>query len=176
MARNGPRNLAGKCARVGRVIKPDIVDPDTIGTQLLGEVAHRREDEHQLLAVMGDVSRFLLHLNHQDDLRGVSRTKVGQRGKVPCELIPKDEPDGSHTQSIGHSRTRNRSGLNQELKLCPPAKDAEIRGDASCTVTRSGRARSLGKGQPDCVARHHDGGARATRQQSRSERHPGRRH
>ena len=68
VAAHGAGHLSGKTAAVGFVIETDVIDGDALGAQLVGEMAHRREQEGDLALVVADIGDFLDHLGHQHDI------------------------------------------------------------------------------------------------------------
>ncbi len=60
-----PRQLAGKGAAVAAVVERDVIDRKTLLLQSLGEMAHGREDEGDLLRMVAHEGRLLHHLHHQ---------------------------------------------------------------------------------------------------------------
>ena len=91
MALAGAAHFAGQRPDVGRIVKPDIVDPPAVGAQFLREVAHGGEDEGDLLLVVRHIGRLGRDFGHQHHIaRAVTCLQGGQGG---VELVAKDEDD-----------------------------------------------------------------------------------
>ncbi len=92
-----PLQLAGEAAGVLRVIEADVIDRDPLGLQLLGEVPHRREDEDDLLLVVGHVAGLVRHLDHQHHVAG--GVEAIQRRDLARQLVAEDDAQDGHVFS-----------------------------------------------------------------------------
>ena len=68
MARDRAAQLAVERVRVALVVEPHVVDAHAARAELLREVAHRREDEHELLHVVAHGAPLGLDLDEQHDV------------------------------------------------------------------------------------------------------------
>ena len=81
--------LVGQRAGILRVVQLHIIDgPARIG-EFVGEVAHGREDQGDLLLVVADISRLVADLRHQHNIAG--RIGRGECCYIGRELIPENE-------------------------------------------------------------------------------------
>jgi hypothetical protein len=76
MRGRGPDHLAAQAVGVGGIVETAVIDGNPPRPQRLGEMAHRRQHQRDLVDVMRDVAALVHHLRHQDDVAG---GKVSQR-------------------------------------------------------------------------------------------------
>ena len=91
MTGHGARHLAGKAAAVGVIIQPDVVDGNSLGAQLLGEMAHRGKQECHLALVMANIGDLLDHLDHQNHI--LRPIEISEACQIAAQLVAKDKPD-----------------------------------------------------------------------------------
>ena len=96
--RRRAHELAAEGLGVGGVVERDVADPDAVGAQLGREVAHRGQDEGDLLLVVRDVGGLGHHLDHQH--RVAPGVEVLQRGDLPVELVAQDEAEGAGHEAV----------------------------------------------------------------------------
>jgi hypothetical protein len=63
-----PAEFSCERAGIAFIIETHVVDTDTGGAKRFRKVAHRRENQDDLLLMMPHVGRFLVHLNHENDI------------------------------------------------------------------------------------------------------------
>ena len=97
VAAHGALDLAREAAAVAARVEPDVIDRPALVLQLGGEVAHRREDEGDLLLVMTDISGLVPHLHHQDD--GPCRILPIEAGNIVTQLVAEDGHEGLHDRA-----------------------------------------------------------------------------
>ena len=66
MSRNGASDLGCEAAGIVGRVELYIINCQTALAERLGEVAHCRQHQDDLLLVMSDVGVFFHHLHHQD--------------------------------------------------------------------------------------------------------------
>ncbi len=74
MTGHRPLQLAGEAAGVAGLGQADVVDRDALGFQFGREMAHRGEQERDLLLVVAHIGRLVPHLDQQDDIALGSRS------------------------------------------------------------------------------------------------------
>ena len=124
MALAGARYLAGEAAGVGGVVEAHVIDLPAFGAQFRSEMAHRREDQHDLLLVVTHIGRLVPYLHHQD--RGLTGGEAFETGESEGELVAEDR----HKNGAGHAQVTleppigfvRRSCRDQYLR--PPARPA----------------------------------------------------
>jgi hypothetical protein len=94
MPRNGALDLGCEAAGIVGRVEPYIVDFQTALAERLGEVAHRRQHQNDLLLVMPDVGVFFHHLHHQDGVTAC--IEVVQRGQVQRQLVSENNSQDGH--------------------------------------------------------------------------------
>ena len=82
------RDFACKAARIVLAGELHVVDRPPGIAQFLGEVAHGREDQDDLLLVVLDVGRLVPDLHHQDD--GIVLGAASKARKRAGQLVAKD--------------------------------------------------------------------------------------
>lgn len=90
VARGGVGDEFVEWAALG-VVEGGVVAGDGAGVEVVGEVAHRGEEEHGALDVAGDVARFVDGLGHEHGVAGEARGAEG--GGVGVELIAEDDDE-----------------------------------------------------------------------------------
>ena len=113
-------NLAGKTARIVRVGQFDIVDGPPRIAQFGCEVAHRGEDQHDLLLVMAHIGRLVPHLHHQDD--GVVLRAPSQRGDGSGQLVAQDGDENGAFGGRWHQRSIGREPQCSDLRRMDPPR------------------------------------------------------
>ena len=94
MRGDGAGEFAGEETRIGGVVKPHIMHADAFAFQFLGEMAHGREDQDDLLLVVRGIGRLLRDLGHEHDvLRGVEAI---ERAQFARELIAEHQTQIFH--------------------------------------------------------------------------------
>ncbi len=84
--RNGAGDFAREASRRAGLVQAAIIYSPALGAKLVGEVAHAREHQRDLLLVVQDVGCFFHHLAHQNDVAGF--VGLTERGQSRRELIP----------------------------------------------------------------------------------------
>src|SRR6056297_1771272 len=72
-----------------RIIQPRIGDLPAILTQFLGKMAHGRENQRDLLGVVGHISALVHHLGHDHDIPGF--IGLAQRRQSVAQLVAQHE-------------------------------------------------------------------------------------
>ena len=94
MQGDGAGEFVGEGTCIGGIVEPHIMHAQAFAFQLFREVAHGREDQDDLLLVVGNIGRLLRHLRHEDHvLRGIEPVKRAQGGR---ELIAEHQTQAFH--------------------------------------------------------------------------------
>jgi hypothetical protein len=94
---HGAPQLAAEGPAVAGIVEGDVVDRDPLGAQPGREVAHRREQERDLLRVVRDVVRLGRDLGHQHHVAG--RVEPVQGRHRPAQVVREQEAQGA---AAGH--------------------------------------------------------------------------
>ncbi len=101
MAVDSAGDFAGEAAGIAGIVQLHVINCPAGIAQFAGEVAHRREDQRDLLLVVFDVGCLFPDLHHQDD--GIILRAPPDRREVSRQLVAQD---GDEDWAIGASMYR----------------------------------------------------------------------
>lgn len=92
------------------------------GSELLGKMPHRREQQHQFVSIMANVGRLLPNLGYQ---YGVSvRVRRQERGIVQAELIGEHQNKGVMRHASGYDTSPGMDHRNRLLQALRKSRSA----------------------------------------------------
>jgi hypothetical protein len=99
VAGHGPHHLVAQRPGIGRIVERHVVDRQPLRPQRVGEMAHGREQEGDLLRMVADIGRLGRHLGDQH--RVGRPIDVAQRRHRPGQLVPQNDAEDRHPTPSG---------------------------------------------------------------------------
>lgn len=112
--RRGAGDLAGERVGVRGIVEPAVLHPYAARTQAVGEMAHRREHQHDLLLVVADIGAFAAHLGHQHDI--ARRVEPLQRRHFIRALVAQHDSQRGHSWSASPLSSLRSHGRGHALR------------------------------------------------------------
>lgn len=115
------------------MLQPDTVDIEGVRGKSLDEIAHRREDEHQLLFGMRHLDGVVGHLRRKHGV--VDKIVIFECDAIVAKLVAEDQTEGFHLAEFGLA-----PNLAMARHACVHGRRGNI---ASMNISRSFNARAF---------------------------------